>query len=292
VQPKPLPKKFERAWQKWPSFDDLRAQNPQVKQHQLRAALQPVPCYRCPDQSARYLPERAKAAILNIKSEAESAAPDVAPAVIFSVAEKLVRGLEEDDDDREEIELAEPKIYDAMVLFRQSLLISDDLRKGLGDLAESMTKAIDSMTKPLALGLDLVREQTLMMSDRLKHYEAVSDRMQQVTESLISEQQSRELAQIREKASQEMKKRTLDVATQYIPTIVENFKPNAAASAALKAIKTLEPEVLDAIVDGAEMTEEQKQAWTMLRDVVRPKHQPPHQHPSHDGNSHTQSPPS
>lgn len=278
MQPKPLPKKFEKAWQKWPSFDDLRAQNPQVKQHQLRTALQAVPCYRCPDQSARYLPERAKTAILSIRTEATL--PGTAPEL-------------DDDDDQDDdgIELAEPKIYDAMVLFRQALLISDDLRKGLGDLAESMTKAIDSMTKPMALGLDLVREQTTMMSDRLKHYEAVSDRMQQVTESLISEQQAREIAAIREKSTQEMKKKTLDVAAQYLPTIVENFKPTAAASAALRAIKTLEPEVLDAIVDGAEMTEEQKQAWTLLRDVVRSKHQPPHQHPSHDGNSHTQSPP-
>jgi hypothetical protein len=281
VQPKPLPKKFEKTWRKWPGFDDLRAQNPQVKMHQLRLALQGVPCYRCPDQSARYLPERAKSAILAIKSEAESTAPDVNP-----------EQLDDDEDDREEIELAEPKIYDAMVLFRQSLLISDDLRKGLGELAESMTKAIDSMTKPLALGLDLVREQTAMMSDRLKHYEGVADRMQVVTESLLSEQQARELSAIRERASQDMKQKTLAVATSYLPTIIENFKPTAAASAALKAIQTLEPEVLDAIVDGAEMSEVQKQAWTTLRDVVRSKREPPHQHANHDGNSHTQSPPS
>lgn len=284
MQPKPLPKKFEKAWQKWPGFDDLRAQNPQVKVHQLRTALQDVPCYRCPDQSARYLPERAKHAILSIKPpKADAGAGAAAP-----------EQLDEDDDDDagDEVELAEPKIYDAMVLFRQALLISDDLRKGLGDLAESMTKAIDSMTKPMALGLDLVREQTQMMSARLTHYEAVSDRMQQVTESLLSEQQSREIAALREKSSQEMKKKTLEAATQYLPTIIENFKPTAAASAALKAIQTLEPEVLDAIVDGAEMSVEQKEAWTTLRDTVRPKRHPPHQQPNHDGNSHSPSPPS
>jgi hypothetical protein len=277
VQPKPLPKKFEKSWQKWPGFDDLRAQNPQVKVHQLRTALQDVPCFRCPDQSARYMPDRAKHAILTIKAaKADGAAPELDE--------------DDDEDDGEPVELAEPKIYDAMVLFRQALLISDDLRKGLGDLAESMTKAIDSMTKPMALGLDLVREQTHMMSERLKHYEGVSDRMQQVTESLLSEQQSREIAALREKSAQEMKKKTLDVATQYLPTIIENFKPTAEASAALKAIKTLEPEVLDAIVDGAEMTEEQKHAWTTLRDTMRPKRHPPHQQPHHDGNSHSPPP--
>lgn len=277
MQPRPLPKKFEKVWLKWPTFDDLRTQNGELKVHQIRDALRDVPCYRCPDQSARYMPDRAADHLARLKLEPVSAAAG-----------------DEDDDDGDSSpldELAEPKTYDGLVLFRQGMLIVSDLRKSLGDLADSMTKAIGQMTKPMELGLQLVREQNQMMSERLKHYEGVSDRMQQVCESLLSEQQAREIALMREKAAAETRKKIFEGAQQYLPTLVERFRPVSEATAALEAVRTLEPEVLDAIVEGADMTPEQKTAWTKIRDVLRTK-QPPHEHANSDGTNHAPSPPS
>ena len=265
MTPRPLPKKFEKIWQKWPAFDDLRAQNVETKAHAIRAALQSVPCYRCPDQSVRYMPDRASAAMLSI-----SAVP-----------------IDGDDDDettdkRDEVELAEPNSYDAMVLFRQSMGIAADMRKSFAELA-------DAMGEPLKLGLQLVRENVELMSTRLKHYETIADRMQLVTEQLVNEQAARELAIMREKSSQEMRNKTMGLAVQYLPGIIDNFKPTAVASAALQAVKTLEPEVLDSIVDSADMTENQRAAWTLLRNTLR-ANRPPQQQDDAESNNHVTPP--
>ena len=279
MQPRPLPKKFEKVWQKWPTFDDLRTQNAELKVHQIRDALKDVPCYRCPDQSARYMPDRAADHLAKLKLE-----PVATPG----------EDDDEDDDDEESSPLdpiAEPKGYDALLLFRQAMLIVGDVRKSLGDLADSMTKAIGQMTKPMELGLQLVREQNQMMSERLRHYEGVSDRMQLVTEQLLSEQQQREIAMMREKGHQEARKKIFEGAQAYLPKIVDRFKPVGEAAAALDALRTLEPEVLDAIVDGAEMTPEQRAAWTKIRDMFRAS-RPPQQNANSDGSNHASSPPS
>lgn len=276
MTPKPLPKKYEKSWRKWPSFDDLRGQYPELKVHQLRGLLGSVPCFRCPDQTARYIAEDAAKALLNAPVQPAAAAapatpPPPTPPTPSSRRRRRERDDEDDDDDRDDIELAEPKVYDAMILFRQCLVLCNDMRQTQVDLA-------NSMQEPLKLGLQLVREQTEMMVARLKHLESVSDRMTTVTESLLSEQAGRELAKLREESAVKLRGKAFEIAAGYVPTIVENFKPTAQATAALEAVSTLEPEVLDAIVDSDEATESQRAAWTKLRDVLRSgRRQPPQQ---------------
>lgn len=238
MKPQPLPKKFEKVWHQWPTFDELRAQNPEVKVHKLRASLASVPCFRCPDQSARYEADAVARTMLNLEDE-------------------------EDDDDEatEGLELAEPKIYDAMVLFRESMRTIADLRKGM---AEQSTM----MLEPLRLGLDLVNKQTATMAVRLQDYEKMFDRMHQVTENLMSQQADRDLAAKQAENTREMQKATFSLVKQYAPTIVRQLKPVAAANAALQAVETLAPDVFSSIIDDPDTSPDTREKWTRLRDAL------------------------
>lgn len=243
MKPRPLPEKFQSAWPKWPTFDDVRAQYPKAKVHTIRAALAAVPCYRCPDQSARYLPDRAGEAMLQLKD------------------------LEDDDEfDEEEIaeleEAADPKRLSGLSLFRESMKLVQDLRNSFQTLSrESM--------EPLKLGLQLVREQNENMRSRLAYYEGVDTRLIKVLESLLSEEHQRKLAATREEQQAKMREKMFGMASAHLPKLISQFKPTVLASVALDAVKALEFDVVEAIATAETNTPEQREAWTKLIQAMK-----------------------
>ncbi len=251
MTPRPLPRSIKaEVWEKWPTMDELRAKRPDMKLHKLRALLRDVTCYRCPDQTARY------------------------------VQDELDELIEENDEFEQSTKGATdeegrpvPQLYDSMVLFRESMRAMGELMKGMSELRRMIGDISDAATQPITLGLQLVRENVDLMRGRLAHYEEHHDRSLFAYENLLSMQTERDIARDRAKGAGEVRKQAAGLAMAYLPQLLTDLKLSASsnpkAAAALEALASLEPEVLDSIVDADTHTPEQRAAWRKARDMLK-----------------------
>jgi hypothetical protein len=254
VIPKTLPKKYEKVWGEWPTLDQLRAQNPEFKEHQLRATLKGVPCYRCQDSSVRYLPEAVSSVLLSLPGD------------------------ESDDDTGSPLDesLSPPKAYDVLMLFRECMRMLADQRTQTKEAAKVHNEAIKAMEKPMEMGLGLLQDMIGVMSGRLKHYDETWDRLMSGTESLMLAQSERELQIVKAKDKQELRKQTLELAAGYVPTLLSHLSKPAedVASQALKAMSSLEPEMLDTLLGGEILEPHQREHFARLRDMLKAQRPP------------------
>ena len=231
-------------------MDELRAKRPDMKLHKLRALLRDVTCYRCPDQTARYVQEELDELI---EEEAE-----------FEEATKP----QTDDEGR-----PVPQLYDSMVLFRESMRAMGELMKGMAELRKMIGDISAAATEPITLGLGLVRENVELMRGRLAHYEEHHDRTLFAYENLMSMQTDRDLRVKRAEGAGEVRKQAAGLAMAYLPQLLKDLKTSASsdpkAAAALEALASLEPEVLDSIVNADTHTPEQRAAWRKARDMLK-----------------------
>jgi hypothetical protein len=256
MTPKSLPKKYDKAWGDWPTLDVLRSQNPDLKQHQIRALLKPVICYRCPDSSVRYLPESVGEALLTLPGDDDDDEPssgDPLDAIVDL-----------------------PKAYDVLILMRECMRMLGDARKHGNDTYKVMADTIKAMERPMSMGLDLTLKMTEVMGTRLAHYDDIWDRMMKTTEGLITDTAQREIEAMREKGKQELKQQTLGLAASYLPTLLQGLgtspqlpapeKPvDAKALLALRAVESLEPEMIDSLMTDAIMEPHQIEHFARLR---------------------------
>lgn len=264
MNPRPLPQRYAKKWEQWPTLDQLRDQNKELKLHQLRDVLKKVACYRCPDGSVHYVPEQVTAALLKMP-------PD---------ADELDDQADEDSDDLDS-DLTPPKTYDVLMLFRECMRMLADARRERRD-------TVVVMETPLKTGLDLVEKMVGVMVGRLEAYDKIWDRMMATTERLMSHQAERELEVQRERDKQELRKKTLGLASEYVPTLLQQLGPSAEAALALKAFGSLEPEMVDSLLGSGALQPEQQELFGRLRDVLA-KQRPPQQQAHDNGNSHAPS---
>jgi hypothetical protein len=231
-------------------MDELRAKHPDIKLHKLRALLREVTCYRCPDQSARYVQEELDELVEDEEAFEESTKPAT------------------DAEGR-----AVPQLYDSMVLFRESMRAMGELMKGMSELRKMIGDISEAATQPIQLGLQLVKENVELMRGRLQHYEDHHDRHLIAYEMLLSAQTERDIARDRAKGAGEVRKQAAGLAMAYLPQLLSDLKRSASsnpeAAAALDALASLEPEVLDSIVDAETHTPEQRAAWRRARDMLK-----------------------
>lgn len=251
MKPRPLPRSIKSdVWEKWPTMDELRAKHPDIKLHKLRDLLRDVTCYRCPDQTARY-----------VQAELDDLIEDEAD-------------LEEATKPQTDAEgRPVPQLYDSMVLFRESMRAMGELMKGMAELRKMIGDISAAATEPLQLGLTLVREQVDLMRGRLAHYEEHHDKTLTAYEILMSQQTDRELRVDRAKGATKVREQAAGLAMAYLPTLLSEIKnstsANPTANAALDALASLEPEVLDSIVDSDTHTPEQRAAWRKARELIQ-----------------------
>lgn len=251
MKPRPLPKSIKsELWESWPTMDELRAKHPDLKLHKLRALLRDVTCYRCPDQTARYVQEEIEELIEDEEAFEEGTKPPT------------------DEGGR-----PVPQLYDSMVLFRESMRAMGELMKGMAELRKMIGDISAAATEPLQLGLGLVRENVELMRGRLQHYEDHHDRSLTAYETLMSLQTDRDLKIDRAKGAGKVREQAAGLAMAYLPTLLQELKSSASsnptAAAALDALASLEPEVLDSIVESDTHTPDQRAAWRKARELIK-----------------------
>lgn len=251
MKPRPLPRTIKpEVWSKWPTMDELRAKRPDLKLHKLREMLRLITCYRCPDQTARYVQEEIDELIEDDAEFEESTAPA-----------------------KDEAGRPVPQLYDSMVLFRESMRAMGELMKGMSELRKMIGDISAAATEPITLGLQLVRENVELMRGRLQHYEEHHDNTLVAYETLMSMQTDRELKVDRAKGAGKVRDQAAGLALAYLPTLMTELKnsvsSNPMAAAALDALASLEPEVLDSIVESDTNTPDQRAALSKARDLIK-----------------------
>lgn len=231
-------------------MDELRAKHPDLKLHKLRALLRDVTCYRCPDQTARYVQEELDQLIEEEEDFEQAAKPPT------------------DEEGR-----PVPQLYDSMVLFRESMRAMGELLKGMGELRKMIGDISEAATEPIKLGMELVKDNVALMRGRLAHYEENHDRMLVAYENIMSMQTDRDLKVERAKGASKVRDQAAGLAMAYLPNLLQELKNSASANptaaAALDALASLEPEVLDSIVDSDTHTPEQRSAWRKARELIK-----------------------
>ena len=267
MKPRALPKQYGKEWESWPTFDELRAKRPEMKLHKLRALLRDVTCYRCPDQTARYVQDELDELIDEEEAVQEAMAPNI-------------------DEDGKQV----PKLYDTMVLFRESMRAQGELMKSMAELRRMIGDISEAAVSPMKLGLDLVRENVDLLRKRVEHYEGYHDETMLLRETMLSQQLDRELRIDKAKGQGKLREQAFSLAMGYLPSLINDLKTSASSSpraqAALTAVETLEPAILDAIVEQAELTAEQRTAWRRVRDILQ---KPPGSNDNHKSNGHVPS---
>lgn len=230
-------------------MDELRIKFPAIKLHKLRSLLRDVTCYRCPDQTARYVQDELDE-LIEEEEDLEESAREIVDADAKS----------------------SPQIFE-MAMFQASMRGMSEVLKALGELRKMIGDISGAATEPLKLGLDLVKQNTELMAGRLAHYERYHDDTLTLFEALSSQQTDRDLKVERAKGAQKVREQALGAIVAYAPALLRDLKQSAqsspTAAAALEAISSLEPDVFDAIVDADTHTPAQRAAWGKLRDMIK-----------------------
>lgn len=274
MKPKPLPRSIAKdEWESWPTLDELRLKRPDMKLHKLRTLLRDVTCYRCPDQTARYVQEEIDELIEEEKD-----------------LDETVREAVESDGK------PSPQLFE-MMMFREAMRGMSELLKGMGEMRKMIGDLSTAATEPMKLGLQLLKDNTDMLRARVDHFEGFHDNTLALYEALASQQTTRDLQVQRAKGTEKVREKASDMVLAYLPTVLNDLKSSimsgggtpkqsADAQAALEALRSLEPEVLDAIVDNDGNTPEQRAAWARARDLIK---KAPQGQAHQQGNSHAPS---
>lgn len=265
MKPKKLPRRLEGVWPEWPTLDTLHERDKTIKLHVLRAMLQPVPCYRCEDNSVRYDPEIAELALTG-----------------------RLPGQDDDagEDDRESDltgELQGNRLDGVMVLCRE-------LGRMVTDARREKNEHIKVMETPMRIGVSMMEQAMAVMAKRLEHYDEMWDEMIATAERLQSHDADRQLAATQAERSHEARRDVFAFAKSQLPALISNVKQTAEAKAALDLLRSIPEELVDGLLaeDAAEgpslFTADQKRLLRLARGGTRQK--PPQQQSNDQSANH------
>jgi hypothetical protein len=215
----------ELEWDELPTFDELVTRTG-MSRPKLRAMLTKVPCWRCTDNSVRY-------------SEPE--------------ATEALSGAAVDDSEHE----PEAKI-DLLYLFNKMLGIMAAREKDTREL-------IKVMGEPLRSGIELWKESSTLQSTRLGDLEKNWDRMVKLVEEGLTAQNDRDIAAQRFKAQQQMRVDAFALVKDQVPSIVQKWGLTSQASTAITFIQSLDPGLIDMVLELGQLTDEQQAMLKQLR---------------------------
>jgi hypothetical protein len=262
MKPKPFPKPSGEAWRVWPTLHRLQQSQPELTITQFRSLLRDVPSYRCEDNTVRYDPELATAAL----------APDI------------VDGLEDVDD------LDDPsndtgaggrgEALTLMALYREQTRASAEQRK-------DHREQIITMGGPLKLGIELVGTLTGRLESRLDHLEKNWDKVCLLIEDLMDRQSERERDARRESLAADFKRKSFGLVEKHAPAIVDKWSLTAKASTALSFLESLDPQLFDVAQAQGWLTPEQAALLARLRPAASNDNgKPPQTDPPADPENH------
>lgn len=239
MKPKKLPKALADKWQSWPTLEELHERSREHKLHAVRALLAPVPCYRCEDNSVRYDPDLADAALTGRLPHADD---------------------EDEDPPRDDIaeELRGGKLVDVMVLCRE-------LARMVGDARREKNDTIKAMETPLRVGVAMMERAMDLMAGRLKHYDEMWDGMILTSERLASNEADRDLSQKKADQQVALRKDVFGLVKEQFPQIVKNFQLAIEGKTALDLVRSIEGPVIDAMLAHDVFSDEQKSMIVRLR---------------------------
>jgi hypothetical protein len=235
---KPKPAPASLVWHELPTFDQLLEQS-QIKVAALRLRLADVPCWRCPDNTVRYEAEGAESAIAAVPSDTHPDAPDK-PVTALSLLDKQI-GIN-------------------------------------AAAAKQNVDTIKAMSEPLRAGVELWKAAWDRQETRLGKLEATFDRMLAVLEAGLTHQHERELAVKKQAAAVELRGKTLEVVKQQLPAIVSKWGLTKKAQLAVDLVSSLDPAMVQALIDSDVLTEQQTRDLQELRASVA-NHTPPTEQP-------------
>jgi hypothetical protein len=245
MKPKKLPKALADKWQSWPTLEDLHARG-DAKLHAVRAMLAPVPCYRCGDNSVRYVPDLAEAALSGTLP------------------------IEDDDGDEDLGDLLDDaksgKMVDVMTIVRE-------LARGLSDARKEKNDTIKAMETPLRTGVAMMTQAMEILTKRNQHYESIHDQMIVQREEAASLEFERLLAAKKLEQTQEMRRNMFALVREQVPAIVSQFQSATEGKVALALVRSFEGTVIDAMLQQDIFSPEQQAMIAQLRKT--PPRPPP-----------------
>jgi hypothetical protein len=247
VKPTALPP--DTVWQEWPTLETLHAETG-LSVGKLRMRLVRVPCYRCPDKSVRYNPAIAREAITAYEHGAISGVVDA-----------------EDEDDAAEAPTRASNDNGNVSIDANVLLL-----RMLGDSRKDKADAIRAMQAPLETGLTMMKEAMAIQvatnsiqSKRLEHLEGLWDRMVELSEAMIASAAQRELVDRTHADSLALKKRTFELVKDQLPAMLGRWTLTTEASLAMDFLGSLNPMILDHVIESGVLDPDQVAKLTKLR---------------------------
>ena len=242
MKPRILPKSLGDKWQTWPTLEELCDRHKGEKLHAVRAMLAPVPCCRCKDNTVRYAPDLAEAAL----SGALSLDDD-----------------EEEGDNEIGDEIRSGKMVDVMLVLRE-------LGRGLADARKEKNDTIKAMESPLKIGVAMMTEAMDVLVKRCAHYEAIHDEMIAQRERAASLENERLMSVKKLEQTQEMRRNMFGLLREQVPAMVSQFQSATEGKVALALVRSFEGPVIDAMLEHDVFTPEQQQMIAKLRKPSPP----------------------
>jgi len=242
MKPKPFPKEQADAWRVWPTLHRLQQSQPELTITQFRGLLRDVPSYRCVDNTVRYDPELATAAL----------------------APEIIDGLDDVDDlDDPSNDNGGPRgeALTLMALYREQTRASAEQRK-------DHREQIITMGGPLKLGIELVSTLTGRLESRLDHLEKNWDKVCLLIEDLMDRQSERERDARKETLAADFKRKSFTLVEKHAPAIVEKWSITAKAATAVQFLESLDPQLFDVAQSQGWLTPEQAALLARLRPAA------------------------
>jgi hypothetical protein len=233
MRPRPMPAKAK--WEDWPTLESLIKSYPDIKLTTLRALLRSVPCYKADDNTVRYKPREAEAAL----SAAELEPEDIDDQ---DDAGDAPREPEPDAAFFKSIESLPAPVL--LMLIRDQRRSFEDGARATREAMRTMGETIRLMAEPLRMGIQLNKEAAERNGSELLKHQRTYDRMVSTTEDLLSERVDRELKADREKQVQKFRADAMDLAKQHGGEVLRKWGLTAKAAAAVEFLSSLDPTVI------------------------------------------------
>jgi hypothetical protein len=245
-----------KDWADWPTLDTLRINHPSIKLHALRALLRDVRCYKGDDNTVRYRPDEAEAAL---RGETDAADDDEA------------NDEANDDRDRSFVETIEGLPAPALVLvLREFRKLFTDNSAATQSTLRAIGETVKLMAEPLKLGIELTKQNADRTQSELSTHREQHDRMVKTTDELLTHQVERELKQ--QSSEQTLKFRTdaMDFAKEHGAKVLDKWTLTQQGTAALKFLRGLDPTLIDIARQQGYVSDEQLEQLKKVRGDVAP----------------------
>jgi hypothetical protein len=239
--------------------------------------LKDVACYRCPDQSVRY-----------VKDDAAEALRKPPP----TASERAAAGEDDDDDDDDDLDEEErtPREASALSLYNESLKQSAEFARRTTELMKVYESGFKAMVEPMKLACTMLTDTVKdLRTENGKHVDRW-DKVILLAENLSSSQHERDVERKKEETRTEFRKGLGAAVISQLPSVIEKLQSKPAASSspaspppddgaaglALDALQSLETEFFDVFTSNLEPDQQEKFARVKTALVGRkPPGEPP-----------------